>query len=241
MRTNDCAYEGGSAQDQAGCPSQHHCVMRQGSKPGRAETPQGGSVHESPARGHARAGAPSATPSAVIIIGTEYDLNCRVRVVQPLCVQRMPMTKRWYYMERADGRIAVTLDNNVWNFLFQRRMDLAATLPRDRFVLFITREVEIEAIAIPASASTKPLTDYIKATIEACAIRTTSVFGFAMPGDLPQRVGGFGQGTWQSQTEREFYEAIRTRFLLGKRETGSRLTQNEGDAAVAAQSFSPSP
>ena len=147
------------------------------------------------------------------------------------------MTKRWSYMGRADGRIAVTLDNNVWNFLFQRGMNLAATLPTDRFALFITREVEIEAMAIPASASTKPLTDYIRETKEACAIRTMSVFGFATPGVSPQRVGGFGQGTWQSQTEREFYEAIRTRFLLGKRETGSRLTQNEGDAAVAAQSF----
>jgi hypothetical protein len=35
----------------------HLCALRQGSKPARAETPQGGSVHESPARGLARAGA----------------------------------------------------------------------------------------------------------------------------------------------------------------------------------------
>ena len=130
------------------------------------------------------------------------------------------MTKRWYYMERADGRIAVTLDNNVWNFLFQRRMDLAATLPRDRFVLFITREVEIEAIAIPASASTKPLTDYIKATIEACAIRTTSVFGFATPGRFASTRGRFRPGQHGNhRLNGQFYEAIRTRFLLGKRET----------------------
>jgi nitrous oxide reductase accessory protein NosL len=50
-------------------------------------------------------------------------------------------------------------------------------------------------------------------------------------------VGGFGQGTWQSQTEREFYDAIRARYLLGKPETNSQLIKNEGDAAVAAQSF----
>src|SRR5579883_2660996 len=36
---------------------QRELISRQGSKPGKAETPLGGSVHESPARGLARAGA----------------------------------------------------------------------------------------------------------------------------------------------------------------------------------------
>ena len=50
----------------------------------------------------------------------------------------------WQYVKRSDGRIAITLDNKVWNFLFQRNVDLAAELPLDRFAIFITREVEIE-------------------------------------------------------------------------------------------------
>jgi hypothetical protein len=127
---------------------------------------------------------------------------------------------------------------NVWNFLFDRKIDLASELTPDTFALFITREVEIEGMAIiPDSDLKTALKDYIVRTIVSCGITTTSVFGFATTRSGPQRLGGFGQGTWQSQTEREFYDAIRERYLLGRPERNSKLTDNEGDAAVAAQSF----
>jgi hypothetical protein len=53
----------------------------------------------------------------------------------------------------------------------------------------------------------------------------------------PQRAGGFGQGTFQSQTEREFYDAVGPLYLYGRRATNSQLTKNEADAAIGAQSF----
>lgn len=143
----------------------------------------------------------------------------------------------WEYTKRSDGRIAVTLDNNVWDFLFRRGIDLASELPTEKFAIFITREVEIETLAIPADAPKDALKDFIVRTIANCTIRTTSLFGFASNGPGPQRLGGFGQGTWQSRTERKFYEAIRERYLAGKGQTNSQLSKNEADAAVAAQSF----
>jgi hypothetical protein len=143
----------------------------------------------------------------------------------------------WQYKKRTDGKIAVTLDNNVWNFLFDRGFNLALELCSEKFAIFIPREVEIETQAIPVNDSKKTLKDYIARTIAACGIRTTSVFGFATEGPGSQRRGGFDQGTFQSQTEREFYAAISERYLIGRPEMGSQLTQNEGDAAVAAQSF----
>jgi hypothetical protein len=143
----------------------------------------------------------------------------------------------WRYTKRSDGLIAVTLDNNVWDFLFSKRIDLLAELPSDEFSIFITREVEIESMAIPDTESKAMLKDYIARTIARCGIKTTAVFGFATDGPGPQRVGGWDQGTWQSQTEREFYDAIRQPYLFGRPETNSQLTQNEADAAVAAQSF----
>jgi hypothetical protein len=144
----------------------------------------------------------------------------------------------WQYTRRSDGLIAITLDNNVWDFLFARKIDLGAELPSDEFVVFITREVEIESMAIPDTESKTTLKDYIGRTIAHCGIKTTTVFGFATDGPSPQRVGGFDQGTWQSQTERKFYDAIRQQYLFGRRGTNSQLTRNEADAAVAAQSFS---
>jgi hypothetical protein len=142
----------------------------------------------------------------------------------------------WHYTKRPDGKISVTLDSNVWNFLFDGGVNLASELPSDEFAIFITREVEIETEAISAT-SKATLMEYIAQAIADSGIKTTSVFGFASEGPGPQRCGGFDQGVWQSQTEREFYAAITQRFLVGRREKRSQLTENEGDAAVAAQSF----
>jgi hypothetical protein len=138
----------------------------------------------------------------------------------------------WQYKKRADGKIAVTLDNNVWHFLSQKELNLALELPPDEFAIYIPREVEIEAEKTPVDVK-----GYIARTIADCGIKTTSVFGFAREASGHQRHGGFGQGTFQSQTEREFYAAISERFLVGRREKGSGLTENEADAAIAAQSF----
>jgi hypothetical protein len=46
--------------------------------------------------------------------------------------------------------INVYIDNNVWNFLFDRELDLAIELPRDEYRLFLTREAEFEIPPIPA-------------------------------------------------------------------------------------------
>ena len=159
-----------------------------------------------------------------------------------LCLARIrqaeeSLSRRWQYAKRPDGKIAVTLDNNVWDFLFQRKLDLASELPSDQFAIFIPREVEIETLAIPVEDSKIALKEYIDRTRVKCEIKTTSVFGFATDGVKKQRFGGFGQGTFQSQTEREFYAAICGLYLFGKREMKSELTKNEGDAAVAAASF----
>ena len=45
--------------------------------------------------------------------------------------------------------INVFIDSNVWNFLFERQIDLAVDLPPDKFCLCHTREVELENEAIP--------------------------------------------------------------------------------------------
>jgi hypothetical protein len=145
---------------------------------------------------------------------------------------------QWPYTKRPDGRIAITLDSNVWNFLFQKGINLPLELPAEQFAMFIPREVEIETLAIPANASKAALKDYIDRTIGSCGIRTTSTFGFAREGPGPERFGGFDQGTFRSQTEIEFYAAIGERYLRNKSEKKSQLTDNEGDDAVASKSFS---
>lgn len=142
------------------------------------------------------------------------------------------------YQSRLDGLIAVTIDSNVWNLLFDLKLDLAVELPSDCFKLFIPREVEIELAAIPECTDKRALKDYIRTQIAAAQVQTQWVFGFAHDSDGPQRCGGFDIGTWQNETERKFYDLIRERYLLSKPATKSQLTRNEGDAALGANSFS---
>jgi hypothetical protein len=137
----------------------------------------------------------------------------------------------WQYRKRTDGKIAITLDNNVWHFLSLKKLNLALELPPDEFAIFMPREVEIETEGTPVDVK-----DYIARTIADFGIKTTSVIGFAT-GPGKQGYRALGQGTFQSQTECEFYAAISKQFLVGRREKGSGLTENEADAALAAQSF----
>ncbi|NLI27003.1 MAG: hypothetical protein GX413_06400 [Acetobacter sp.] len=142
------------------------------------------------------------------------------------------------YHHRPDGLISVTIDSNVWNLFFEINLDIATELPLDRFKLFIPREVEIEIDAIPNRADKLALKDYIHTQIATGQVQVTRVSGFPHEGDGPQRCGSFGFATFQSDTERKFYDLIRDRYLLGKTATKSQLTRNEGDAALGANSFS---
>lgn len=126
--------------------------------------------------------------------------------------------------------ISVYIDNNVWDFLFDRQMDLAAELSRDEFCVCITREAEFE---IPPMPSEKRA--FVEATIARCQIKTDTFFGFANPA-LPaneQRVGGFGHGRWISPEEQAFIQQQRTALKDTKRPTG--LHKGEADLSIAAR------
>lgn len=144
----------------------------------------------------------------------------------------------WQFRKLTDGKIAVTLDNNVWNFLFHGKIDLMAELPKDRFAISIAREVEIETLAIPDSEEKKALKDYIARTIDSRGISTIRFFGFANEGPGPERRGSFDHAVWASDVQVEFYAAIHQRFLERKGLKNSELFDNEADAAVASHSFS---
>jgi rRNA-processing protein FCF1 len=55
------------------------------------------------------------------------------------------------HTKRPDGKIAITLDNNVWNSLYDGQIDLAAELSSEKSAIYIPREVEIETLALESS------------------------------------------------------------------------------------------
>jgi len=88
------------------------------------------------------------------------------------------------------SRIAVFLDNNVWDLLFALNINLERELPADRFGISITREAEFELE--PLKTKRPDLWDYIQGCIRARKIHTDSYFGFFQQdfSREDQRVGG---------------------------------------------------
>src|SRR5215212_8274696 len=100
--------------------------------------------------------------------------------------------------------ISVYIDNNVWDFLFQRGIGLAKALPKEEFCVCITREAEFEIPPIPDHKA--DLKAFIQDTIDRCTIKKDGLFGFydaSLPAD-EQRVGGFHVGRWAQPEELAF-------------------------------------
>jgi hypothetical protein len=141
----------------------------------------------------------------------------------------------------------VYIDNCAWDYLFAKRIDLALELPRDSFKLYITREVEIEVGSIPDTgkdgSDKRSLKKYILESIHANQVQTTSVFGFASHepnGSLSktQVYGGFGQGIFQSSTDRDWFASKEVQARLrGKPVRPSGLSVDQADASLAVRSF----
>lgn len=125
---------------------------------------------------------------------------------------------------------AIYIDGNVWNFLFDRQLDLAVELPSRSWTLTHTREAEFE---IPVG---KPeLDDFINSTMKRCNVRTDSFFGFSdanKPLD-EQRFGGFNVGRWAHPEEIAFI--ANQRFSSVKRPT--KLSKHEADISLAARAL----
>ena len=135
--------------------------------------------------------------------------------------------------------IGVYIDNNIWDFLFARKIDLAVALPREEFCICLTREAEFE---IPPIQNRKPeLKAFIEMTIARCNIPTDSFFGFndtSLP-QSEQRVGGLDVGRFASPEEIAFMVQQRTP-LKPKRQIKNpktKLYKDEADISLAARSF----
>lgn len=146
-----------------------------------------------------------------------------------------PLTLFVSYKEKV-MTISVYIDNNVWDFLYSRKIDLSVELPRTEFCLCMTREAEFEIPPIPIEKA--GLKKFIQDTINKCVIEPHSYFGFYDPAhsDSEQRVGGFNQGRFASLDEVAFIEQQKTRLGTTKKAL-TKLYKNEADISVAARAI----
>ena len=131
--------------------------------------------------------------------------------------------------------ISLFLDSNIWNFLYDRKLDLSVELPSTEFTLYITREAEFE---FPTNENMKEQKQFIEETIHKHPIHTDAYFSFfneTYPMDK-QRGAGFDQGRFISQDELSFIRSQSLKNRTGAdRPTG--LHKHEADVSLAARSF----
>jgi hypothetical protein len=126
--------------------------------------------------------------------------------------------------------IDVFIDGNVWNWLLDRKLDLATELPKGEFRIAHTREAEFEI------REDKPeLSAFIAAAMAQCDIKTDVYFGFATAGLSPgeQRFGGFGVGRWATPEEIKFISEQRRSPVSRP----TKLAKHEADISLAARAL----
>jgi hypothetical protein len=132
--------------------------------------------------------------------------------------------------------MTIYIDNNVWDFLFERDLVLCDALPPPEFRLKITREAEFEIPPIPDDKKRS----FISMTIKNCNIETHRYFGFSRYDDVhsndEQRIGGFGLGHWASSVELDFIRRQQEKMGTVKKQS-TRLYKNEADISLAARSL----
>jgi len=131
--------------------------------------------------------------------------------------------------------IRIYIDNNVWDFLFERSIDLSVEFPNHTYCLCMTREAEFEIPPIPDSKA--DLKVFIEDTISRC-VMTDFLFGFRDERHTAedQRYGGFDQGRWASEQEIAFFRQQHTKIGSNKKKA-TRLYPQEADISLAARSF----
>jgi hypothetical protein len=103
----------------------------------------------------------------------------------------------------------------------------------DCFSVFITREVEIELLAIADSDAKAGVKRYILESLASREVKTVSIFGFREAGPTSAPLG---QGTFQSAEDRVWYARPENqRHILGKSVRPTGLGKNEADASLAVR------
>ena len=135
-------------------------------------------------------------------------------------------------------KLKVYIDNNVWDLLFDRNIDLSEALPSNEFLLFITREAEFEIPPMPTEKR-----EYVELMMVRANIHTDVYFGFynEKHAGNEQRSCGFADKFDPSVKGGRFISrgesiAIKSeRHLLGKVNTKTHLLNNEADISLAAR------
>ncbi|WP_150463934.1 hypothetical protein [Francisella sp. XLW-1] len=129
----------------------------------------------------------------------------------------------------------IFLDNNIFDFLYDKKIDLLHEFPKEQFIICVPKEVKFESDCMPSDKLI-----FVKSLFENNIVITHSYFGFYDDRHVNnfQRVGGYDEGVYISKVERDFKLELNNNFLSNtdKKHPKHNLYKNEGDIALAVRS-----
>ena len=129
----------------------------------------------------------------------------------------------------------IFIDSNIWNFLYEQKINLLDEFSPNKYQLFIVGEQVFENRAIPDNKA--GLKDFIDLKIKEWAVGIDRIFGFLnnAHSQEEQRVGGFRTGRWIRPEEQKFIDQFWR--MVGTEKRKSRLYKYEADVMLAARSM----
>ncbi|MEY8702303.1 hypothetical protein AB4F11_04670 [Francisella philomiragia] len=129
----------------------------------------------------------------------------------------------------------IFLDNNIFDFLYDKKIDLLKEFPKGEFCVCVPKEIKFESDCMPSDKFT-----FVKSLFENNIVITHSYFGYYDDRHVSnfQRVGGYDEGVYISIDERDFKLELNNNFLSNtdKKHPKHDLYKNEGDIALAVRS-----
>jgi hypothetical protein len=128
----------------------------------------------------------------------------------------------------------IFIDNNVFDFLFDKDIDICKEFPKENYNLYITKEVKFETEPIP----NKEKSAFIDNLLNKC-ITIKPFFGFSNPNHTAdkQRAGGFGEGYFSTAENELFRKELNQQFPNQKKNSKHDLYTNEADIDLAVRSI----
>ncbi|WP_159240181.1 hypothetical protein [Pseudofrancisella aestuarii] len=131
--------------------------------------------------------------------------------------------------------IKIFLDNNVFDFLFEKNIDISKEFPIDKFIICIPREIKFESEHIKLQEKN----DFVRQLIDKEIVQIHTYFGYYDDRHFEdkQRIGGYDEGEYMCVEEGIFLNELVVSFLdESSKHIKHNLYKQEGDIALAVRS-----
>ncbi len=129
--------------------------------------------------------------------------------------------------------VKIFLDNNVFDFLYEKKIDIFQEFLKDGYEICMVKEVDFESELI----SDPNKCEFVRALKDKIILKQYFGFYDDRHESSKQRVGGFDNGEYMSCDEGVYYKELLSKFHKSDEKRKTDLYKNEADIILAVRSI----